>query len=111
MERLATYRQVLRQVLEEETQRLPAMGEVEAVCLCDEAHDHYQVLYLGWNRDERVFLVLCHVRLHEGKIWVERDGTAEGIATRLLAAGIPRESIVLAFHPAWKRPLTDFAVA
>ncbi len=111
MERLALYRQVLGQLVQEEACRLPAMGEVEAIYLCDEAHDQYQVLYLGWAHGERIFRVLCHLRVHEGKIWVERDGTAEGIATQLLEAGIPREDIVLAFHPAWKRPFTAFAVA
>jgi hypothetical protein len=105
------FRQVLRQVVVEEACRLPATGEVEAIAICDELHDQYQVLYLGWDRGVRVFLVLCHLRVHEGKIWIERDGTAEGIGTRLLEAGIPREDIVLAFHPAWKRPFTDFAVA
>lgn len=111
MERLASYRQALRLVVEEEARRLPATGEIEALCVCDEAHDQYQALYLGWEQDKRVFLVLCHLRLREGKVWVERDGTAEGIALRLVEAGIPREDVVLAFHPAWKRPLTAFAVA
>ena len=44
-----------------------------------------------------------------GKIWVEVDETEEGIATQFLRAGVPREDIVLAFHPPELRHLTEFA--
>ena len=111
MERVTRYRQALQRLVEDEARRLPATGEIEALQICDEEHDQYQVLHVGWVSDKRIFAVICHLRLREGKIWVERDGTAEGVATRLLEAGIPREDIVLSFHPAWKRPRTDFAVA
>jgi hypothetical protein len=111
MEGVAAYRTILRRLVEEEARRVPAAGEIEVIPICDEARDQYQVLHLGWDRRGRVFAVILHLRLREGKVWVERDGTAEGVATRLLAAGIPRERIVLAFYPAWKRPVTDFAIA
>ena len=35
----------------------------------------------------------------------------EGIATALLAAGVPKEDIVLAFHSPEKRKYTEFAIA
>jgi hypothetical protein len=111
MEGVAEYRAILRRLVEEEARRVPATGEIEVIPICDEVRDQYQVLHLGWDLHGRVFAVICHLRLREGKVWVERDGTAEGVALRLLEAGIPRERIVLAFHPAWKRPATDFAIA
>jgi hypothetical protein len=43
-------------------------------------------------------------------IWIQYDGTEEGIANRLVELGVPREDIVLAFHPPYKRPYTDFVV-
>jgi hypothetical protein len=46
-----------------------------------------------------------------GKIWIQYDGTIRPVAEALLAAGIPREAIVLGFHPANVRQYTDFAVA
>jgi len=45
------------------------------------------------------------------KIWIEEYMTEEGIATYFLEQGVPRENIVLAFHPPFMRPLTEFAVA
>jgi hypothetical protein len=45
------------------------------------------------------------------KIWIEEDMTEDGIATYFLEQGVPREDIVLAFHPPFIRPLTEFAVA
>src|SRR5947209_651278 len=100
MERVEFYRQVLRQIIDEEAGRQPAASEAETLCSCDETHDQYQVLYVGWDGDVRLFLVLCYLRLREGKIWIERDSTSEGIALRLVEAGVPRDDIVLAFHPA-----------
>ncbi len=44
-------------------------------------------------------------------MWIQYDGTNRPVADELLAAGIPREDIVLGFHPAELRPLTDFAVS
>ncbi|HWE63087.1 MAG TPA: XisI protein [Chloroflexota bacterium] len=97
--------------MDDEAQRLPATGELEVIRICDAVHDQYQVLHVGWARGERVFTVVCHLRLRDGKVWIERDGTAEGVATQLLDAGIPWEDIVLAFYPAWKRAYTEFAIA
>ena len=44
------------------------------------------------------------------KIWIQRDGTEDGIATDLEAAGVPKSDIVLAFHPQRLRKYTEYAV-
>ncbi|MCS6889763.1 MAG: XisI protein [Chloroflexus sp.] len=46
-----------------------------------------------------------------GKIWGEADNTDQEIVRQLLDAGIPRESIVLAFYSPQKRAYNEFAVA
>lgn len=56
------------------------------------------------------FYTDIHLQIINGKIWIQRDGTEDGIATDLLAAGIPKEQIVLAFKPEHIRPYTEFAV-
>lgn len=111
MEKLTRYRAILKHMVEQMAQYQPSNGEIEAIPICDETRDQYQLLHLGWNNLGRVFAVVCHLRLREGKIWIEYDGTPDGLATALLAEGIPAEDIVLAFHPAWKRLHTGFAVA
>jgi hypothetical protein len=50
-----------------------------------------------------------HIDLKDGKIWIQHDGTEEGIANRLVEAGAPREDIVLVFHALYKRRFTEFA--
>jgi hypothetical protein len=54
---------------------------------------------------------LLHIDIIDDKIWIQQDGTEEGIALELLDAGIPYERIVLGFRHPDIRPYTDFAVA
>ena len=111
MEKSATYRQLIKETIAANAHQSNREGEIEGVTIFDETSGHYQLVYLGWENGLRVYSVLIHVRLHNGKIWIERDGTAEGIANTLVEAGVPREEIVLAFHSPWKRQFTEFAVA
>lgn len=98
-------------VLSEEAQHTPEGSDVEVMLVTDTTHEHYQVLYLGWEGPRREYATLVHIRIVGDKAYIERDGTADGVATRLEARGVPRSQIVLAFHPPFKRPLTDYAVA
>jgi hypothetical protein len=111
MDKLTRYRELMRRLVEHHARYQPSNGEIEAIAVCDEARDHYQLLHLGWSLQGRVFAVILHMRLRDGKIWIEQDGTAEGAAPALVEAGVPTEDIVLAFYPLWKRRLTDYAVA
>ncbi|MGB7522142.1 MAG: element excision factor XisI family protein [Spirulinaceae cyanobacterium] len=49
------------------------------------------------------------VEIIADKIWLHRDGTEDGIAGDLLAAGIPKQKIVLGFHHPQVRQHTEFA--
>jgi hypothetical protein len=65
----------------------------------------------GWSGQRRVPGTIVYVRIRDGKFWIEEDWLENGIATDLVEAGIPKEDIVLAFHPPEMRPLTEFATA
>jgi len=54
---------------------------------------------------------VVHVDVREGKIYVQHDGTEEGIANRLTEGGIPATQIVLCFHHPDERAQTPFALA
>ena len=110
MEKPTAYREIIKDAIRAQAQPL-GHGEIEVATLFDDESGHYQLLYLGWEQKKRTFAVILHVRLHNGKVWVERAGPADGIANTLLEAGIPRDEIVLAFHSPWKRQFTEFAVA
>ncbi|MCX7790456.1 MAG: XisI protein [Chloroflexaceae bacterium] len=109
MDKLTQYRDLIQDILREYTSMKPAYGDIEMEMIVDKEHDHYQVLSVGWNKLERVHGTLIHVDIRDGKIWIQHDGTEEGIANRLVAQGVPRSDIVLAFHPPYKRPYTEFA--
>lgn len=49
---------------------------------------------------------LVHFDIIDGKVWVQRDDTEDGVTEELVAAGIPKEQIVLGFHPVDVRPYT-----
>jgi hypothetical protein len=69
------------------------------------------MMFIGWDRNRRVHTSIIHMRLRNDKIWIEWDGTEEGVAMALVAAGVPKEEIVLAFHSEADRPYTEFAIA
>lgn len=111
MDQLANYRTRVKQILLRHAEYAPSLGEVESVPVFDERGDHYLLVDFGWNRTGRVHSVILHLQLKNGKVWIERDGTEEGIAYDLLEAGIPKEDIVLAFYRPERRAITEFAVA
>ncbi len=113
MEKLMTYRQLVKRLLthyEELINRHPKPNK-ETEVVFDEERDHYMLVSTGWKEQHRIRGTTVYVRLRNGKIWIEEDWLEHGIATDLLESGIPKEDIVLAFHPPDMRPYTEFAVA
>lgn len=111
MDKLEKYRSLVKQILTEEAKIRPSHGEIESLLIFDDEHQSYQLMYIGWDRRRRVHGAIIHIRLHGDKIWIEYDGTQEGVGLALLEAGVPKEDIVLAFHSPEKRKYTEFAVA
>jgi hypothetical protein len=77
----------------------------------DRERGQFLLLDEGWDGYRRIHNVWAHVELRDGKIWIHEDGTEEGIANLLVAAGVPHDHIVLAFHAPNLRDATEFAVA
>ena len=76
----------------------------------DRERDHYEVVHVGWDKARRVHGSIVHIDIINGQVWIQHDGTDRPVADELLAAGIPPEDIVLAFHPPRLRHLTGFGV-
>jgi XisI protein len=87
-----------------------AVGKVEHHLIIDKPHHRYLLLTLGWEGKKRVHYAVVDVELRAEKIWIHRDGTEDGIAVDLERAGIPKNCIVLAWHPEEVRHLTEYAV-
>jgi hypothetical protein len=111
MDRVREYRNIIKRIITEYAQFNPSYGDINAETVFDEERDHYQLVYEGWNGFERVHGSVIHVDIRNDKVWIQHDGTEDGIAEELVDAGIPRDHIVLGFHLPEKRKYTEFAVA
>jgi len=113
MDKTAHYRELIKGLLSkyaEWVSRRPQLG-METRLIFDDERDEYLWLQIGWPPQNRVYGTTLHVRLQNGKIWIEQDWTEDGIATELVEAGVPKSDIVLAFHEPEVRAMTEFAVA
>jgi len=110
MDKLSHYRNIVKQILLQHAEYTPSHGEIEPILVFDEGHDHYLRLDIGWDRTGRVHSVVLHLQIKDNKVWVEQDGIEGGVTQELLAAGIPKEDIVLGFYRPERRSLIDFAV-
>jgi hypothetical protein len=110
MDRVERYRQIVSRLVEDYARYKPSHGQIETEAITDREKDHYEVMHVGWDGHRRVHGCVVHLDIIGGKVWVQYDGTSRPVADELVAAGIPREDIVLGFHPAEVRPHTDFAV-
>lgn len=111
MDTLDAYRQLIRNILLEHTKIPYAHGEIEIEPVFDRESDRYLLMLVGRENDRRVHGCLIHVDVINGKIWIQRDGTEQGIANELVSAGIPRDRIVLGFRSPEMRKHTEFAAA
>ncbi len=110
MEDVAHYRKIVRELIQTYAGFQPARGDVQIEVIFDEANDHYELMYAGWNEAYRIHGSVVHIDIRDGKVWIQHDGTEDGIAEELVKTGIPREHIVLAFKSPTRRAHTDFAV-
>lgn len=108
---LENYRRMIKQLVYQHAQIRYSHGEIERLAICDEENDSYLVLAIGWDDNRRVHSVVFHLRIRDGKIWIEEDWTENGVAGELMELGVPKDQIVLGFHSPLKRQYTEFAVA
>ncbi len=111
MDTLNRYKKAVQQVLSAHMVANYAVGDIQKEMVADEKNDRYIVMMIGWEGPRRVHGALIHVDIIDGKIWIHRDGTEDGIAGELEEAGIPKSDIVLGFREPEVRQYTGYAVA
>lgn len=109
MDKLNQYRDIVERVLREYASIPYSYGKLQRQTVFDRERDHYLLMTVGWDKN-RVHGALVHIDLIDGKFWIQRDGTEEGIAVALENAGVPRSDIVLAFKPPEIRVQSGYAV-
>ncbi|WP_414619031.1 XisI protein [Calothrix sp. CCY 0018] len=111
MDKLEQYREFVKKILTEHAQIATNNDDnVKAELIFDRENDHYQLAYVGWQGDKRVFGPVMHFDIQDGKIWIQYNGTEDSVAERLVEMGVPTLDIVIGFHSSFKRQFTRYAV-
>jgi hypothetical protein len=110
-ENLTQWRTTLENTLRYYAELPYRYGEVTNQVIISDDHNHFLLLQEGWEDYRRVYGTVVHAEIRNGKIWIHYDGIEEGITDDLVKAGVPKDRIVLAFHPPHVREHTGYAVA
>ena len=102
------YQTAIKRILSEYARYTPAYGHITSRVAFDDEHGSYALFQLGWNKDEYVHGAVIHIDMLDNRVWVQYDGTEDGVATDLVEAGILNEDIILGFRPPELRQYTGF---
>jgi hypothetical protein len=105
------YRQIIQKILEDYAAFLGQEDGIQQELIFDRERDRYLLLETGWHNRKRIYGSFLHLDIIDNKVWIQHDGTEDGIAYELEAAGIPKGHIVLAFKSLERRKLTEYAVS
>ena len=106
-----TYSDLVEQVLGVYTTIPYSHGDLTCEAVFDRSRGRFVLMTVGWDNEERVHYPVIHIDIIDGKLWIQADNTEHGVATELVAAGVPKSDIVLAFRPPEVRKHTEYAVA
>ena len=106
-----TLKQAIIKVLQDYLEFLGSDPESTIQLVIDENQDHYLLIETGWHHNRRIYGTLIHIDIINQKLWIQQDGTEEGIANELVNQGISPQQIVLAYKTLDRRKITDFAVS
>ena len=109
--KLAQWRQMLEQILQRYADIPDRYSDTRKFVVIDRSLNHFMLMKEGWQDKQRFHGFMVHAEIRDGKIWIHYDGIEDGITEELVEAGVPKDSIVLAFHPPHVRPHTGYAVA
>lgn len=108
---LEPWRNAIEQALLDYAKIPYSYSEVKKETVFDRTQDRYLILIVGWEGYRYEHGCTIHIDIIGDKVWIQRDGTEEGIALDLENAGIPKDHIVLGFKPPEVRPMTGYAIA
>jgi len=93
MDKLKQYQDIIKEVLTEYAAIPYAKFDLKSELIINENANRYLIITMGWEGDVRVHGCVIHLDIIDDKIWIQRDGTEDGIANDLVAAGIPKTDI------------------
>jgi len=111
METLDQWRETLEKILQYYADIPYPYGNVQTYVVVSRDRNHFFLIHEGWNGQKRVHGTVVHAEIRDGKIWIHYDGIEDSITEDLVDSGVPKDHIVLAFHPLEVREHTGYAVA
>ena len=111
MEKVNTYTKIIENFFQEYIiERKKSIQPLEYQMIIDEKRLHFQLIYLGWEREYYVHNIVYHFDIINDKIWIQKNETDENIAPELMKRGVPNTDIVLGLQPLEYRQYTGYAV-
>jgi len=99
MDKVDRYREIIYTTLMPLAERRYSGDKATNEAVFDKENDRYIIVSVGWlDSNHRVYFNLVHLDIINGKVWIQYDGTEDGIGYALEAAGIPKR------HCSWIPP-------
>lgn len=111
METIEKYQKILAEYIRELASAWPRNSGEDIYAVCDEAARHYLLVCYGWSERGHFHSTPIHLELKGDKVWIQENLTDQEIDYDLIAAGIPKDHIVLGVIPPEYRKYSDFAAA
>lgn len=108
---LTQWQQNLENILQSYAAIPHRYADVKEYVIVSREGNHFLLMQEGWHSKQRLHGPIVHAEIKDGKIWIHYDGIEDGITDALVAAGVPKDRIVLAFHPPYVRSHTGYAIA
>lgn len=111
MDKILKYQQIITTLLQEYATDWSKGQDLKFEVVFDTERKHYQLVCLGWLKDDYIHNVPIHLDIKDGKVWLQKNTTEEFVAETLHERGIPKADIVLGLQPPEYRKYTEYAVA
>ncbi|NER50577.1 MAG: XisI protein [Symploca sp. SIO1A3] len=107
---VVNYQAAIQQVFNDYIEFIGEAEDIQLNLVIDRERERYLLVEVGWENGYRIYGTVLHIDIIDNKLWIQHDGTEEGIADELVALGIPKQQIVLGFKPIERRRVTEFAI-
>ncbi|GAB4359146.1 MAG: hypothetical protein Fur0042_28630 [Cyanophyceae cyanobacterium] len=108
---LDQWRLLLEQILSAYAKLPYRYGEISTYPIISQDRNHFLLMHEGWENQHRIHGCLVHAEIRNQKIWIHYDGIEDSITEELVQFGVPKTSIVLAFHSPEVRQHTGYAAS
>lgn len=113
MDPVGRYRAIVQGLLREigdaceRSRRADGRDDIQTHCIFDAERDHYLLVSTVRGGSHHNTGYHIYIRIADGKVRIEDDWTDGELVEDLLAAGIPREDIILSWQEKRPQPHSD----